>query len=128
MPVEVIWDNDDKTIIRQIYRGITTTDDYFLATDCIYNMACLVPEKTVHVILDRREVRATPASLFTVLRYANDHLPPNLGVSVIVKPSMFTRLLVDMGKRFAPKLTRVVYFTDTLEEARQIIQQQVTSI
>lgn len=124
MAVEVIWDDEHKTVIRHIYRGFTTVDDYLRATDLIYEMACLVPEHTVDVILDRREVRSTPSVLLRVMRYADQHLPPNLGLSVIIKPSMFTRVIVDMGRRLAPSLTREVYFAETLEEAHAIIQRK----
>jgi hypothetical protein len=34
---------------------------------------------------------------------------------------MFTRLIVDIGRRAAPRLVDNVYFVDTVEEARLII-------
>jgi len=39
MPIQVIWDNEAKTTIRQIYSGKLTLQDYITATDVVEQMA-----------------------------------------------------------------------------------------
>ena len=122
MPVQVIWDDEAHTILRQIYTGHLKLADYLEASDEFGRMAKLVTH-TVHSIMDRTGVLSTPGVMLPALRYANNNLPPNIGIRVIVKGSMFTRLLVDIGRRAAPSLTKQVYFVETLEEARNLIAQ-----
>jgi hypothetical protein len=120
MSVEVIWDDEAKSTIRQIYSGQLILGDYIRATDLVKQMAKEV-STTVHSIMDRRAVISAPGIVLPAIRYANSHVPPNLGIRVIIKGDMFTRVVVDIGRRVAPRLVRDIYFVDTLEEGRAII-------
>jgi hypothetical protein len=122
MPVQVIWDDEAHTILRQIYSGHLKLNDYIEATDEFGRMARTVSHP-VHSIMDRTQVLSTPGVLLPALRYANNNLPPNLALRFVVKGSMFTRLIVDIGRRVAPKLVDNVYFVNTVEEAHLIIAQ-----
>ncbi len=121
MPFEVVWDDEAQTILRQIYSGHVIMPDYIHCTDEFARMAKSVPH-TVHTMMDRTQVISTPSVLIPALRYANNHVPPNLGLRVIIKAGMFTRVIVDIGRRMAPHLVQNVYFASTLDEARAIIQ------
>ena len=83
MPVQVVWDDKTHTRLRQVYFGTITIDDYTQATDEIVRMAKSMPH-TVHTIIDQTQVFSTTGVLLPILRYANKHMPPNLGVRVIV--------------------------------------------
>jgi len=120
MPVMVIWDNKEKTIIRQIYSGDTSHQDYIQAVDEFAALASSVSH-IVHSIMDRREIESAPSVNISGLRYGNQHMPANVGLRVVVKPGLFTQIMVDVGKRIAPNLVQQVYFVDTLEEAYAII-------
>jgi hypothetical protein len=120
MPVEVVWDDETCTALRQVYSGHLKLDDYMQATDDLVRMATSVAH-TVHSIMDRTAVLSTPGVLLPALRYANQHVPPNLGLRVIIKPSMFTRVFVDLGRRVAPRLMKNIYFVDSLDEARKVV-------
>ena len=124
MPVQVVWDDEARTILRQIYSGHLKLNDYIEGTDEFGRMARTVTH-TVHSIMDRTGVISTPGVLLPALRYANNNLPPNLDLRVVVKGSMFTRFIVDIGRRAAPKLANNVYFVDTVEEAHRIIAEHV---
>ncbi|MFN8374992.1 MAG: hypothetical protein U0694_19215 [Anaerolineae bacterium] len=126
MPVEVVWDNQEQTILRQVYSGILTMQDYIHATDEFERMAKTQPH-TVHSIMDRSEVVSTPAVVLPALRYANSHVPPNMGLRVIVNAGVITRFVVDIGRRVAPKLIQKIYFTRTLDEARAVIRQYMAT-
>ena len=120
MPIQVIWDDEAKTIIRQIYSGKLTLDDYITATNELEQMVKGVPY-TVHSLMDRTDVISAPGIVLPAMRYANSHVPPNLGLRVIIKGDMFTHVIVDIGRRVAPRLVHDIYFVETLEEGRAII-------
>jgi hypothetical protein len=120
MPVQVIWDNAEKTIIRQIYSGHLQVEDYYRATDEFVRLTQEISH-TFHNINDRTLVQSSPSQMLNAMRYANERLPAHLGVSVVVKPTMFSRVLVNIGKRVAPKLMREVYFVETLAQAYALI-------
>lgn len=122
MPVEVIWDDDAHTIIRQIYSGNVDLRDYITATDVLEQMAKHTPY-VVHSLMDRTQVLSAPNGTLTALRYANNHVPENLGLRVIIKGDSLTKVLVEIGKRIAPRLIRNIYFVDTVDDGRLVIDQ-----
>lgn len=121
MPGETRWDNDEKTILLHVYSGDVILQDYFDVIDKSKQMTESVPH-TVHVILDRTTAESQPPGLSAALRYANKHIPSNQGIRVVVGGNRFTRLMVDIGRVVAPHLVKDVYFADTLDEARALIQ------
>lgn len=123
MPVEVVWDDEAHTILRQIYRGAISVAEYYQATQQVVEMAATV-EHTVHMIFDRRAVTSVPRRLLPVLRYANSKVPRNAGLRLILGASFSTRITVDMGRIVAPQLIQHVLFVSSLEEAYAIIQRQ----
>lgn len=125
MPIQVVWDDDTKTTLRQIYSGKLTLQDYITATDTLERMAKEVSH-TVHSLMDRTNVASAPGIVLPAMRYANSHVPPNLGLRVVVKGDMFTHVLVDIGRRVAPRLIHDIQFVETVEEGRALIAKHVT--
>jgi hypothetical protein len=123
MPVEVVWDDEAQTMLRQIYSGHLKLEDYIAVTDEFGRMARSVPH-TVHSIMDRTRVLSTPGVLLPAMRYANNTLPPNVGLRVIIKASLLTRVLVDLGRRIAPHLINNIYFVESIEDAHRLIVSQ----
>ena len=121
MGVLVQWDDEAKTMIRQIYDGNIILDDYYIATDEFVKLAKSVPH-TVHSIMDRRGIRKTSGSLIQVMRYANNKMPDNVGLRIVIQPNMLTKIMVDMGQRLAPKLIANAAYCNTLEEAHQLVK------
>jgi hypothetical protein len=126
MPVEVIWDDDAQTIIRQIYSGHLVLQDFFTGTDALLRMANSVTYP-VHTIYDRTQVDSTPAMILPALRYVNSRVPPNLRLRIIVKPVLFTRVIIELAQKIAPRVVENLYFVETLEEARRMIASQPPS-
>lgn len=124
MPGRIEWDNEEKTILLTIYEGNMVLEEYYRVTDETFVALSQVPH-TVHTIMLRQNVRTVPATMSKVLQYANKKTPPNLGINVIVGANTSTKMIVRIGKVVAPKLTKEVYFANSLEEARQIIQQRL---
>lgn len=124
MPVKTVWDNDAKTIVRNIYSGNVTVDDYYIATDEFVELAVTVDHQ-VNSIMDRTNIVTAPATVLQALRYADKKIPEGkLGMSVIVNSSTFSKVMVNIGKRFAPNLAKTVFFADTVEDAHHIIAEQ----
>ncbi len=124
MPIQVVWDDQTKTTLRQIYSGKLTLEDYITATDTLEQMAKEVPY-TVHSLMDRTNVASAPGVVLPAMRYANNHVPPNLGIRVVIKGDMFTRVIVDIGRRMAPRLIHDIYFVDSLEAGRAIVAKHI---
>ncbi|MEO8611214.1 MAG: hypothetical protein ABI690_25180 [Chloroflexota bacterium] len=127
MPVQVVWDDEAQTILRQIYSGHLKMEDYIQGTDEFGRMARTVTHP-VHSIMDRSKVISTPGIILPAMRYANNNLPPNLDLRIVVKASMFTRVIVDLGRRAAPKLANNVYFVDTVEEAHRVVAEHTEKV
>lgn len=122
MSVNVIWDDEAKTIIRQVYSGNTILDDYYLAVDEFVKLATSV-EHTVHSIMDRTQVTSAPATMLQAIRYGNKKMPDNIGLRIILKPTIMTQIFVNIAKRVAPVLAVNIHFVDTLEEAYTLIKE-----
>jgi hypothetical protein len=126
MAGRIEWDNEEKTILLNIYEGDVVLEDYYRVTDLTFDELNKVPH-TVHTIMIRN-VKTTPTSMSKVMQYANKRTPANLGMSVIVGGSQFTKIIVRMAKVIAPKLSKQVYFAESVEEARKIIAEKSDEI
>ncbi len=128
MPMKVIWDDENQTIIRQIYTGVVTTEDYYAAIDEFALLASSVTH-TVHSIMDRREIQVVTGSYMNALRYGNGKMPDNLGLRVIINANGMTKMMINIGTRIAPRLVANIHFVNTLEQAYEVIasHQQTTS-
>ncbi|GAB4525448.1 MAG: hypothetical protein OHK0046_41330 [Anaerolineae bacterium] len=120
MPSQIFWVNDEKTLIYHLYSGDVTADDYYYVIDNNEAMVRSV-NHTVNVILDRRGVISSPSNLSRVMRYANNHIPDNQGIRVVVGAALMTKVMVDAGRMLAPRLVKDVYFAESLEEAHDLI-------
>lgn len=123
MGVQIFWDNDEHTIIRQMYDGEIRSEDYYRAIDQVAKMIQSEPHP-VHSIYHRAGIKAQPSSLVSILRYGHRVMPPNLGINVIVGASPFTRVMVNIGSAIAGNLVRNVFFADSTAEAHAIIARE----
>lgn len=127
MAVQVVWDDNEKRVIRQIYSGHVTIEDYYEATDQVTEMVSQVSH-VVHSIMDRSAVISAPNSVLQALLYANNKLPDNIELNLIVNPSTYTRMITNIGRRIAPRVVHHIHYALTLAEARQIIQEHMAAI
>ena len=125
MPVEVFWDNDEKTIVHQIYQGVVIQEDYYMAIERVAELLRSV-DHTVHSIHERDQVKIHPSTTISALRYGHRIMPPNLGINVIIGAKQFTRVVANLGRTVAPNLVKEIFFADNVEEARAIIAREST--
>ena len=117
------WDNDDQTVVLQEYTDGATKDDLYAL---VRESAALIQTVThpVHLIIDERKV----SLLITTadLAYIEERMPKNQGVVVIiVAPSKqkYKAAMVELGRRLQLKTFSQTYFAESLEQARQLLQE-----
>jgi hypothetical protein len=120
MPVQIVWENQERTIIRQIFHGETCLEDYFYATDATVRLAKQVAHP-LHVIMDRTAVSATPPLLWSAIRYAQQRRPPHIRLGVMVGACVVTRFLLPCLLWWDADTTPLL-FAEELLEARQLIE------
>jgi hypothetical protein len=119
----IYWDNDDKTVVLQEYTGDVTKDD-------LYNLARKSAEmlnsvsQTVHLILDERksDLMLDPKDMIFLQKLT----PKNQGaVVMIVMPARakYKTALQNLGKQIGPDAFAQPYFADSIEAARQFLQE-----
>lgn len=111
-----IWENDEKTILRQIYTDRWTVDDFIACTDRTHRLLKSVPH-TVHLIIDLSQAVRTPSNILSAMRYAEQHVNDNLGLIAIVGADDFAKQVFAPAKRLAPNATGRITFVETLPEA-----------
>jgi len=124
MPVQVVWDNDDHTIIRYTLDEDWTWEDMRAAVVISNKMLDGVDHK-VHFIHDATAVTGLPSDMLSQLRTFIDKEHPNTGQSVIVgaKKSaviILAQSLLAMIHRLYKKDWGFM-FADTLDEARGML-------
>jgi ribosomal protein S15P/S13E len=126
MSIDVYWDNDEKTIIRQDFAGNWTKDDYFAAIDESYKMSETV-NHPVDTIIDMRNNTTNPIQLMNIFSTANkleSHVSDNQRAVVIVGANVTIEFALRMAKRIAKRAAENSHTARTLEEAYDIIAKQ----
>lgn len=120
MPTQVIWDNPEKTIIRHIYTGHVSTNDYKAVALLSANMLNTVSH-LVDVIIILNDVRPNIDGFLRGSHFANKIMPVNQRLVVIVNADVHLQGIVKMASKFTPKIAHQTQFVDTIEEAYQLI-------
>jgi hypothetical protein len=123
MGIEIRWDNDEKTIIRETYNGRWTWDDFYLRiTGEVPPMMKSVNHR-VDVIADFRPSGPLPVGpAITNARNVIRSMPENWGCLVIVTDNRFIRVMVDtFRKLFSTGMGAKTFTAATPEEAYQVI-------
>ena len=118
------WDNAEKTVVLQQYTDNPIKDDLYHLAEQSALMLNSVPH-TVHLIIDERTIKLTLSS--TDIKYLEKHVPTNQGVVVLIISKsgvVYKKLVQEIGKTLAPNAFKQTFFVTTVEEARQLLQEQ----
>jgi hypothetical protein len=118
------WDNAEKTVVLQQYTDKAVKDDLYDLSKESAEMLKSVSHR-VHLIIDERPIKVTLN--YTDIKYLESHVPENQGAVVMIVNKnglTYKKLIQDVGKTLAPKAFDQPYFAETLEEARQMLQEQ----
>jgi hypothetical protein len=90
-----MWDSDDQTLIRVVFDGAYTWNEYDATTDLIVSMMKSVAHKVdVIIVLDRDAPPPRGESAMAHFRRTQDQMPSNLGLLVTVgSPNFFTKMI-----------------------------------
>ncbi|MBC7814773.1 MAG: STAS/SEC14 domain-containing protein [Burkholderiales bacterium] len=122
--IEVDWDNDEHTIIREMFIGRWTWNEFYEVARDVPPMMTATPH-TVHILADFRQSGPLPIGPAIIhARNTVQHLPDNWGIMVIVTPSMFIRTMVDVFRRMFPgRVAEKTFAVRELEEAYALMEQ-----
>ena len=120
MAVRVQWDNDQRTIVRYIFEGKWTWNDFYPAYNQAIEMEKSMPHR-VHAIIDMRKGIGVPANVLMHVKDISDKQPDNIGLSIIVTSSSFVQSLYHIGIKFYSKIDYYFRVVETLDEAYKLI-------
>jgi hypothetical protein len=122
MPARVIWDNEEKNIVRYVFEGKWTLDELYAVMKEEDQMMAAVTHR-VDVIVDFQDSGAIPDRLlanFPKIFESSSASHPNVGMTVIIGAAGFAEMLANI---FSKVFTRMLT-AQTLEEARAIIARE----
>jgi hypothetical protein len=119
---EITWDNEDKTVVLQVYTEGATKDDLYQLAQKSADMINSVAH-TVHLIIDERNINLVLSS--ADMKYLDKTAPKNQGAVVIVVQSSklaYKTAVQGLGKIIGPRAFAQPYFMDSIEAARQFLE------
>jgi hypothetical protein len=122
MAYRAFWDNDEKTILRQVFYDRATVTDYYQVNDECIAMMNEQPH-TVDLILDVTDAKIDMTGFLAAIGSVEKKVPANQRLVVIVKANQFIQTMAKVASQFAKRATANVYFVDTLEEAYKLIKE-----
>ncbi len=124
MPIQLIWEDEEKTILRHIYTGQVTAEEFHYAIEENYRLQELV-DHPVDVISDMTTCkRIANVLVSSATRHAENKVPANQRLVVVAGADMYTRVILDTARRFARNTTNAMHIVKTVEEAFALIQKQ----
>lgn len=123
MAIQVLWDNDDKTIIRYIFAGRWTWEEMHQAAQEMQRLITGITH-TVHLIIDLTSSRLIPAGSFAGhIRSESSRLPENIGLVVIVGNSLMLKVIQQVMTVIPSRKPRKGVIKTSLKEAYQAISE-----
>jgi hypothetical protein len=122
MGIKLLWDNQEKTILRHIYDGKWTPDGYRAAMEESRQMLLSV-NHPVDLILDMSEGDPPPFGILPAYQEADEFIPDNQRLVVMVKPGTIMTALNRIIADIAPRVSANRIVVDSIEEARALIDE-----
>ncbi|GAB4516107.1 MAG: hypothetical protein OHK0046_20790 [Anaerolineae bacterium] len=120
MPLTAEWDNEEKTVILLTFSGRWSLDELYFLLDDIIRLSDEVPHMVDHIV-DVRNTRLVPESIFSIRGRLERRTPANSGDNVVVGANMLIQRIAGIFSQVVPQVGKV-YFAATLEDARVIIE------
>jgi len=120
MSIQILWDDDDKTIMRQVFCGRWTVEEYRHIIEKTEKLLKGLPH-TVHIIMDLRQSENTPSNILSTIRFAASKITDNLGTVVFVGANEFDHTWISMAARIAPRLLNRHHHAPSLGDAHAYI-------
>lgn len=127
MPVSIAWDHAEKRVLRQVFVGRWTVEEYRALVERTHKLMRGI-KGTVHLILDGRESEGAPTALLSTARFVDEKVTANQGITVIVAVRPETRTIIEAARKIAPNATRKLFYTESLEDAHTLIREHDPSL
>lgn len=121
MGVRVEWDNNEKTILKQIYEGKCTVADFHTAVD-LCNQYLNTVDHQVSVIVDMRKASLGGSNFLSARNHIDTKSPTNTRIAVIVGAPSFLKALANISQKVLPRVMKDVHFVNSYEEAYAMIE------
>lgn len=122
MGVIVEWDNSEQTILRFIYQGEWTWEDFNAALEHGKELAAEVPHK-IDYIYDVTTSSSVPSGALSQFRNMRNKTPTDPERRVLVGAnSLITTLSQVLLSAYFPNLSKKFLVAATLEEARNMLK------
>jgi hypothetical protein len=131
MPISLEWYDDEQTILRHVYTGNWTWQEYQNTFEVMNTMSVSVPHPVYHMI-DMTQTRMIPqGSSISQIRTGARYAPPNAAAIIVVGNSLFltmiSRMMAVVPRRTSPSGTRHTFtMAKTIQEALDWIQEHKT--
>jgi len=120
MPIQVYWEDADKTIVRYDFEGAWTWDELYAVYYKAIDMETSVPHR-VDIILDMRYSHRIPGNALLHLKNLSEKQPPNVGLSIFVTTNTFLTSMYNMAIKVYGKIAYYFRLAPTLDAAHAMI-------
>jgi hypothetical protein len=120
MPVNVYWEDSEKTLLRYDFLGKWTWNDLYHALNKAQTMEMSVTNR-VDVLLDMRHSITIPDSALTHIRNLVEKQPPNVGIFVVITQSKFITSLFEAAARLYQRVALYVFIASNEALAHDMI-------
>jgi hypothetical protein len=128
MPIQVQWDNPEKTILCQKFEGKWTGPDYYASLDEMSRLLKEVDHR-VHLIGDMTSSVGIPAlNLLAASGRIVKFMENQFSTITVVKAHSYFQSLVNVVRRMSPVLAERVYFVSTREEASKLLEKKPVQV
>ena len=131
MGIAIHWDNSEKTVVRFVYNGKWTWEEFYNTIAQANAMMDTVSRPVVSIIDMRSSNYLPPGAAIhirNVIRQSQSH--NNSGISVFLQADMIVKAMIDVLRKAYPDIlanTNWIY-AKTLEEAQILAQEQVDKL
>lgn len=129
MPIEVKWDNEEKTVLCFEYKGVWEWDDVFPVIEKGDKMIDEV-DHPVGIVFDMTESAGVPKGVFSQTKRANRNIHKHVKYRVTVGANRFIEILVSSYQKIYGAMggESTTAFASTREEAHTLIAEKLASL
>jgi hypothetical protein len=126
MPIEIVWDNDERSILRYDVSGKWNWDELFQARDKVFAQMDSASAERIDAIINFVGGLSVPNDALGQIQKLREDPHAKAGLTVMVGTNMFLRTLLSTATKVynaATGHTVEFMYAKSLEEARQFIAQ-----
>ena len=126
MPINVMWKNEEKTMLGFMYEGKWDLNDFYQANQQGNSMLDSV-NYPVALVMDVQGSRMIPNGFIAALSNTSKKIHPNAGIVVMVGVNVFARAFVDIFRKIYPQKDgeKTIHFTANYTEVQALMDRNL---